>query len=146
MGRDALRRPFLGIGWHRSARRRHQVLVVMRVLPLGIDVRQLRREALQGHVSVEQLLNIIEKQQQTIQGLRREQQRLQDRLAQYEPDSRHEASPATSTAPRSARGTDAGQLDRIQNPDRRLARGCCAESRRGWRQHHRLTREFIHTK
>jgi transposase len=58
----------------------------MRILPVAIDVRQLRRNALDGQVSVEQLLDLIEKQQQTIQGLRREKQRLQDRLAQYEPE------------------------------------------------------------
>jgi len=58
----------------------------MRVVPVGIDVRQLRQEALNGHVSVEQLLDVIDKQQQTIQGLRREKQRLLERLAQYEPE------------------------------------------------------------
>jgi transposase len=58
----------------------------MRVLPVGIDLRQLRRAALDGQVSVEQLLDLIDKQQQTIQGLRRENQRLQERLAQYEPE------------------------------------------------------------
>jgi transposase len=58
----------------------------MRILPTAIDVRQLRRDALDGQVSVKQLLDLIEKQQQTIQGLRRENQRLQDRLAQYEPE------------------------------------------------------------
>jgi hypothetical protein len=58
----------------------------MRILPVAIDVRQLRRDALDGQVSVEQLLDLIEKLQQTIQGLRRENQRLQERLAQYEPE------------------------------------------------------------
>jgi transposase len=58
----------------------------MRILPAAIDVRQLRRDALDGQVSVEQLLDLIEKLQQTIQGLRRENQRLQERLAQYEPE------------------------------------------------------------
>ncbi len=70
----------------------------MRIFPLSIDVRQLRRAALNGQVSVGQLLDIIEQQQHTIQGLRREQQRLQERLAQYEPEVRREGSPATSTA------------------------------------------------
>jgi transposase len=58
----------------------------MRVLPVGIDLRQLRRDALDGRVSVEQLLDLIDKQQQTIQGLRRDNQRLQERLAPYEPE------------------------------------------------------------
>jgi transposase len=58
----------------------------MRILAVAIDVRQLRRDALDGQVSVEQLLDLIEKLQQTIQGFRRENQRLQERLAQYEPE------------------------------------------------------------
>jgi hypothetical protein len=58
----------------------------MRVLPVGIDLRQLRRDARDGQISVEQLLDLIDKQQQTIQGLRRENQRLLDRLAYYEPE------------------------------------------------------------
>jgi hypothetical protein len=41
-------------------------------LPVGIDLRQLRRDALGGLVSVEQLLDLIDKQQQTIQGVRTE--------------------------------------------------------------------------
>jgi hypothetical protein len=67
------------------ARRQKLALVVMRVLSLVLDLRQLRRDARDGQVSVEQLLDVIDKQQQTIQGLRRENQRLQERLAQYEP-------------------------------------------------------------
>ena len=70
----------------------------MPVLPVGIDGRQLRRDALNGQVSVEQLLDIIDQQQQTIQGLRREQQRLQERLAQYEPEVRREGSSAQPSA------------------------------------------------
>ena len=58
----------------------------MRVLPMDIDVQQLRRDAHCGQVSVEQLLEVIDKQQRTLQGLRRENQRLLDRLAQYEPE------------------------------------------------------------
>jgi hypothetical protein len=82
-----------------SARRQNLALVVMRVLPVGIDVRQLRRDALDGHVSVEQLLDFIDQQQQTIQGLRRENQRLQQRLAQYEPElsAGSAATPSTQT-------------------------------------------------
>jgi transposase len=70
----------------------------MRVLPVDIDLRQLRRDARDGLVSVEQLLDLIDKQQQTIQGVRRENQRLQERLAQYEPEVRSAGSVATPTA------------------------------------------------
>ena len=53
-------------------RRRNLALAVMRVLPVGIDLQQLRRDARDGLVSVEQLLDLIDKQQQTIQGVRRD--------------------------------------------------------------------------
>jgi hypothetical protein len=70
------------------ARRQIRALVIMRVLPVGIAVSQLRRDVLQGAVSVEQLLDLVETQQQTIQRLRRDNQRLLERLAQYEPEVR----------------------------------------------------------
>ena len=84
--------------------RRHRTpaklaLVVMRVWPVGIDLRQLRRDALDGRVSIEQLLDLIVKQQQTIQELRRDNQRLQDRLAPYEPEVRSAGAAATPTTP-----------------------------------------------
>jgi transposase len=66
------------------------------VVPLlYTDLRQLRRDAQAGHVSVEQLLDIVDKQQQTIQGLRRENQHLRERLATYEPEVRN----TTATRP-----------------------------------------------
>ena len=80
------------------ARRLNLTLVVMRVLPVGIDVRQLRRDARNGQVSVEQLLDVIDQQQQTIQGLRRDYQRLWDRLAQYEPEVGNANSTSTQPA------------------------------------------------
>jgi hypothetical protein len=59
---------------------------------------QLRRDARDGHVSVEQLLDVIDKQQQTVQGLRRENQCLRQRLTQYEPDVSSEASVSKASA------------------------------------------------
>jgi transposase len=53
-------------------------------------VGQLRTDAHNGRLSVEQLLDIIEKQQQSIQRLEVKVQRLTERLAQYEPEVRHE--------------------------------------------------------
>src|SRR5476651_1230281 len=76
------------------ARRLNQALVVMHLLPTGIDVQQLRRDAHRGEVSVDQLLDVIDKQQHGMQGMRREIQRLRDRLAQYEPEVRSEGSAA----------------------------------------------------
>jgi transposase len=54
-------------------------------IPLVLDLRQLRSEVEGGRVTAERLLDIIERQQQTIQRLQAEQQRLTARLAQYEP-------------------------------------------------------------
>jgi transposase len=64
--------------------------------PSNIDVRQVRTAALNGQLSVEQLLDIIDQQQQTIQRRERELQRLTERLAQYEPEVRREASDGAS--------------------------------------------------
>lgn len=58
----------------------------MRLIPVAIAIPQLRRDALSGQVSALQLVDLIDKQQQTIQALRRENQRLQERLAPYEPE------------------------------------------------------------
>jgi transposase len=70
----------------------------MCILSLDFDLRQLRHEAMRGQVSVEQLLDLIGKQRQTIHNLRRESQRLQDRLAQYEPEVRREGSSTNEEA------------------------------------------------
>ena len=61
-------------------------MIIMVVSLLCMDLPHLRREAHSGRLPVEQLLEIIDKQQQTIQGFRRENQRLRERLAQYEPE------------------------------------------------------------
>jgi transposase len=90
-----------------AARRHNLALVVMGALPVGIDVRQLRQDARNGQVSVEQLLDVIDQQQQTIQRLRREKQRLLERLAQYEP----EVANAGSTAPSSATASPSYSVD-----------------------------------
>jgi transposase len=83
----------------------------MRVLPVGIDLKQLRRDALDGRVSVEQLLDLIDKQQQTIQGFRRETQRLREKLAQYEPKDKSKVESADANAaaqtPAASYGLDA---------------------------------------
>jgi hypothetical protein len=66
----------------------------------GIDLRKLRRDARKGAVSVEELLDVLDKLEQAIQGLRRDNARLQERLAAYEKDS-SEAEPSTDQPPQS---------------------------------------------
>lgn len=80
----------------------------MRISPVGIDLRQLRRAALHGQISIAQLLDIIDKQQQTIQGLHRENHHLRERLAPYEPEVR---SPGLSPRSAAETPTDSYSLD-----------------------------------
>ena len=70
----------------------------MDVPNLVIDLRQLRSDALCGHLSVEQLLDIIDRQQQTVNRLQADRQRLMQRLAQYEPETKTETQTPTANA------------------------------------------------
>jgi transposase len=72
--------------------------VIMEVPSLVIDLRQLRNDALHGRVSVEQLLDLIERQQQTIQRVQADRLRLTQRLAQYEPEAAREAKTPAANA------------------------------------------------
>jgi transposase len=58
-----------------------------------MDVRRLRTDALDGRVSVDELLDLIQEQRQTIRRLETEVERLKARLEQYEPELRNEPSP-----------------------------------------------------
>lgn len=68
------------------------VMVMMNVPIVSMDIRQIRQDARAGHLSVEQLLDIIEKLQQTIRRLQATNRRLEERLASYEPGVPHETS------------------------------------------------------
>lgn len=71
-------------------------------VPVVLDPQQLRRDALSGKVSVEGLLDIIDRQRQSLQRLQADNQRLRQRLAQYEPaaagDKQASANAATPNA------------------------------------------------
>jgi transposase len=62
----------------------------MDVPNLVLDIGQIRRDALSGRLSVEQLVDIIEKQQQTIKRQAANEHRLLERLKQYEPQASRE--------------------------------------------------------
>jgi hypothetical protein len=62
----------------------------MDVPNLVLDIGQIRRDALNGRLSVEQLLDIIEKQQRTIKRLAANERRLIERLTPYEPQALRE--------------------------------------------------------
>jgi transposase len=64
---------------------------------LVLDFAQIRSDARSGKLSVEQLLDIIEKLRQTNQRLEADKRRLTERLAQYEPEAARAApSPASN--------------------------------------------------
>lgn len=63
----------------------------MDVSNLVLDLAQIRHDARNGHLSIEQLVDIIERQQQTIKRLATSERRLIDRLKQYEPQASREA-------------------------------------------------------
>src|ERR1700689_4443236 len=66
---------------------------------LVLDLGQIRCDARSGKLSVEQLLDIIERAQQTIQRLEADKRRLTQRLAQYEPGAASEATCAAANPP-----------------------------------------------
>jgi transposase len=72
---------------------------IMDVPNLVLDIGQIRRDARNGRLSVEQLLDIIEKQQQTIKRMAGNERRLTERLTQYEPQVPREAT-ANQTNPK----------------------------------------------
>lgn len=69
---------------------------------LVLDLAQIRSDARSGKLSVEQLLDIIEQQQQSIKRIEADKRRLTERLRQYEPEAAREANaPATNPPNRS---------------------------------------------
>ena len=65
-----------------------------------MDARQARTEFQDGRLSIEQLLDLLDKQQRTIKRLEAEIDRLKQRLGQYEPEVLSEASPASTESTR----------------------------------------------
>jgi hypothetical protein len=61
-----------------------------------MDAGEARREFLKGRLPIERLLEVLERQEQLIQRLTGEVQRLRERLAQYEPEVAREAVPGPS--------------------------------------------------
>jgi hypothetical protein len=92
-----------------------------------MDIRRLRTDALNGQLSIEPLLEVIEKQQQTIQRLEATVERLTQRLTQYEPEVRREggSAPAGPQTPATSYSVDAeskrrqGRRRRRKSPGRR---------------------------
>lgn len=87
-------------------------------VPLVIDLRQLRHDAQNARLSIAQLLDIVERQHQTIQRLQADRLRLSQRLAQYEP----EAASATPASPANAANANASYSVDAENKRRQKRR------------------------
>lgn len=91
----------------------------MDVSNLVLDLAQIREDARGGRLSIEQLLDIIANQQQTIKQLKGETNRLHQRLIQYEPEAAREAATPTNTpSPSESYSVDA-EMQRRQKRRRR---------------------------
>ncbi len=90
-----------------------------------MDARQARLDALQGRLSVEQLLDHLDKQAQLIKRLQADLERLQRRLAQYEPEVARETTPpdVTEPAPTTAYSLDAEEKRRRRKRRKKKSRG-----------------------
>ena len=66
---------------------------------LVLDIGQIRSDARSGKLAVEQLLDFLDKAQQTIRRLEADKRRLVQRLAQYEPEAAAEATTAKVNPP-----------------------------------------------
>ena len=89
-----------------------------------MDARQARIESRSGRLSIEQLLDAFEKQQQTIKRLTAEVDRLKQRLAQYEPEvlSEPTAGKPSSNEPANQQGAARYSLEAEEKRRRRKRR------------------------
>jgi len=84
-------------------------MVVRMDVPVVLDPQQLRRDARSGKVSVEGLLDIIDRLRHSIQRLQADHERLRQRLARYEPEAArdNQASAANAATPNASYSIDA---------------------------------------
>ena len=97
----------------------------MDVPNLVLDIGQIRRDACNGRLSVEQLVDIIEKQQQTIKRQAANEHRLLERLKQYEPQASRETktNQANSNTPTVSYSLDAETKRRQRHRRRKKSPG-----------------------
>jgi len=97
----------------------------MDVPNLVLDIGQIRSDARNGRLSVEQLVDIIEKQQQTIKRQAANERRLIERLTQYEPQASRETTTnqANSTASTASYSVDAETRRRQRRRRRKKSPG-----------------------
>ncbi len=87
---------------------------------LVLDLAQVRSDARSGKLSVEQLLDILDRLHQSIRRLEADKRRLTQRLAQYEPEVAHEAMspPPNSPTPNDSYSVEA-EIERRRGRRRR---------------------------
>ena len=97
----------------------------MDVTNLVLDIGQICRDALSGRLSVEQLVDIIEKQQQTIKRQAANERRLLERLKQYEPEAawKTTSNRANTNTPTASYSLDAETKRRQRRRRRRKSPG-----------------------
>jgi len=97
----------------------------MDVPNLVLDIGQIRRDAFNGRLSVEQLVDIIEKQQQTIKRQAANERRLLERLKQYEPQASRETTTnqANTNSPTASYSLDAETKRRQRHRRRKKSPG-----------------------
>jgi transposase len=84
-----------------------------------MDAREARKDFQAGRLPAERLLDLLERQDRLIQHLHHELQRLQQRLAQYEPDVLHEPTPAAPPPPTPSASYSLDAEERRRRPRKR---------------------------
>ena len=99
--------------------------IIMDVPNLVLDIRQIRCDARNGRLTVGQLVDIIEKQQQTIKRQATNERRLLERLKQYEPQASRETATnqAESNTPPTSYSLDAETKRRKRRRRRKKSPG-----------------------
>jgi hypothetical protein len=90
-----------------------------------MDAREARKEVEAGHLSAEQLLQLLQRQERLIQHLHAEIQRLKQRLAQYEPEVLQDsnATPPDPQTPSASYSLDAEEQRRRPRKRRKKSPG-----------------------
>src|SRR5205085_10983624 len=84
-----------------------------------MDAREARTAFQAGRLPAEQLLDLLQRQEHLIQRLHAEVERLKQRLAQYEPAVRQEASPRPGDDPTPSASYSLDAEERRRRPRRR---------------------------
>jgi hypothetical protein len=91
---------------------------------VSLEIGQLRRDARNGRLLIEQLLDIIEDLQKTLRREKATNHRLTERLAQYEPEAKPEGTnPASATETPSASYSLDAETKRRQRRRRKKSPG-----------------------